>query len=109
MTALLPLEGAALGLPNDSVQKMPSADHPAEEPLQEREGEMHLALRELPAPFSALSQEWERQICVCPDLCTSPGCSSPAHSQGSHQVQDQSPSPCARQGEEQGVGAAGGV
>lgn len=43
MTALLPLQGAAAGLPNDSVQKMPLADYPSEESLQQQEGEMHLA------------------------------------------------------------------
>lgn len=44
MTALFPLEEAPVGLPNDSVQKMPLADHPSEESLQQQEGEMHLAL-----------------------------------------------------------------
>lgn len=43
MTAFLPLQGAAAGLPNDSVQKMPLADYPSEESLQQQEGEMHLA------------------------------------------------------------------
>lgn len=51
---------------------------------------MHLALRER-AASTILSPVPHRngrgKSRVHTDLCTSPGCSSPGHSQGSHQVQ----------------------